>query len=221
MKEQLWRSNFTLFDRVRVEPRMNPSRRLSALQRHFADDAIVAVGGGSTIDTAKAANLYACWPADLLDYVNPPIGKGKPVPGPLKPLIAIPTTAGTGSETTGVAIFDYKPLRAKNRDRPSPSEAHAGHRRSREYPDAPVCRGRIVGSRCALPRHRILHCDSLAGTPSAGPAYRSPRVSGFKSHRKRYLEYGGAASHCKVSATRRRRPLRRRSPRQHDAGRGV
>ena len=102
-----------VFDRVRVEPNSESVDEAIVFARNTPYDAVLAVGGGSTIDTAKIANLYKCWPADFLDYVNQPIGKGKPVPGPVKPLFAIPTTAGTGSETTGVAIFDYKPLKAK------------------------------------------------------------------------------------------------------------
>jgi len=73
----------------------------------------VAVGGGSSIDTAKAADLYASCQANFLAYVNPPRGEGRPVAGKMAPLIAIPTTAGTGSETTGVVVFDLLKLRAK------------------------------------------------------------------------------------------------------------
>jgi alcohol dehydrogenase class IV len=76
-------------------------------------DGYVSLGGGSVIDTCKAANLYATHPADLLTYVNAPIGESKPIPGPLKPHIACPTTAGTGSEVTGIAIFDFLSLKAK------------------------------------------------------------------------------------------------------------
>ena len=104
---------FELFDRARVEPTDASFREAIDFAVAGEFDAFVAVGGGSTIDTAKAANLFSTYPADLFDYVNAPIGKGRPVPGPLKPLVAVPTTAGTGSETTGVAIFDVVEMHAK------------------------------------------------------------------------------------------------------------
>lgn len=104
---------FSLFDAVRVEPTDASFQQAIDFATEGGFDAFVAVGGGSTMDTAKAANLYSTYPADFLEYVNHPIGRGRPVPGPLKPLIAVPTTAGTGSETTGVAIFDLHRMKAK------------------------------------------------------------------------------------------------------------
>ncbi len=102
-----------LFDRVEVEPTDVSFKDAIAFAIDGEFDGYIGVGGGSAIDTCKAANLYATFPADFLDYVNAPIGKGKLAPGPLKPMIAIPTTAGTGSETTGGAIFDLLEMKAK------------------------------------------------------------------------------------------------------------
>jgi hydroxyacid-oxoacid transhydrogenase len=102
-----------LYDRTRVEPTDQSFKDAIDFAVEGRFDGYVAVGGGSSMDTAKAANLYATYPDDFLTYVNPPIGSGTPVPGPLKPLIAIPTTAGTGSETTGTAIFDLVEMHAK------------------------------------------------------------------------------------------------------------
>ena len=103
----------TVYKNVSVEPTDASFLDAIRVAESVRPDAFVAVGGGSTIDTAKAANLYSTYPADFLTYVNPPIGAGRPLPGPLKPLFAVPTTAGTGSETTGVAIFDLVEMHAK------------------------------------------------------------------------------------------------------------
>ena len=102
-----------LFDRVSIEPTDVSFKEAIRFATDGRFDGYVAVGGGSCMDTAKAANLYATYPADFLTYVNAPVGQGRPVPGRLKPMIAIPTTAGTGSETTGVAIFDLLEMHAK------------------------------------------------------------------------------------------------------------
>ncbi len=105
--------DIAVFDDVAIEP---TDASFDASARFAIDarvDGYISLGGGSVIDTAKAANLYASHPAPLRTYVNAPVGDGRPIPGPLAPHIACPTTSGTGSEVTGIAIFDWLELEAK------------------------------------------------------------------------------------------------------------
>ena len=101
------------YDEVVIEPTDRSFQDAARFARESNVDGFVSVGGGSVIDTCKAANLYASQPAEFMTYVNAPIGAGQRVPGPVKPHIACPTTSGTGSETTGISIFTLTSLNAK------------------------------------------------------------------------------------------------------------
>ena len=102
-----------VYDEVKVEPTEVSFMAAAQFAREGRFDGYLSLGGGSVIDTSKAANLYASWPADFAAYVNAPIGEGRAVPGPVKPHIACPTTCGTGSECTGISIFDLLSMQVK------------------------------------------------------------------------------------------------------------
>ena len=102
-----------VYDQVAVEPTDISFKQGTEFACDGKFDGFVSVGGGSVMDTAKASNLYSTYPDDFLAYVNAPIGEAKPVPGPLKPHIACPTTFGTASECTGIAVFDLLEMEAK------------------------------------------------------------------------------------------------------------
>lgn len=109
LAEELTRAGLdaVVFDRTRVEPTdasMNEAIDFARVNGPF--DVVVAVGGGSSIDTAKAVNLLTTNDGDLMDYINAPVGKGRAPANPLLPLIAIPTTTGTGSESTTICVLD-------------------------------------------------------------------------------------------------------------------
>ena len=102
-----------VFKEVRVEPTDSSFKQAITFAVDGRFDGFISLGGGSVIDTCKAANLYSSWPADFSAYVNAPLGDGLSVPGPLRPHIACPTTSGTGSECTGISVFDFETLRVK------------------------------------------------------------------------------------------------------------
>ncbi|MBA2376044.1 MAG: iron-containing alcohol dehydrogenase [Actinomycetota bacterium] len=102
-----------MWDKSRVEPTSDSFQAAADFAKDGNFDGFVAVGGGSSMDTAKIASLIATHGGEIMDYVNPPIGGGKKPPGPTKPLICVPTTAGTGSEATTAAILDIPDMKVK------------------------------------------------------------------------------------------------------------
>jgi hydroxyacid-oxoacid transhydrogenase len=102
-----------LFTGSQIEPTDRSIKQALAELDGEDFDGYVGVGGGSSLDTAKAINLLKTYPADLMTYINRPVGEGTPIPGPLKPLVAVPTTAGTGSESTPVCVVDLLDLKVK------------------------------------------------------------------------------------------------------------
>jgi alcohol dehydrogenase class IV len=103
-----------VFDGSHVEPTDESMQQAIDFARDAGPfDAYVAVGGGSSIDTAKAINLLMTNDGELMDYINVPVGKGANPERPLKPLVAVPTTAGTGSESTTVCVLDVLSLKVK------------------------------------------------------------------------------------------------------------
>jgi hydroxyacid-oxoacid transhydrogenase len=103
-----------VFDGVHVEPTDASFEAAIAHARETGPwDAYVAVGGGSSIDTAKAVNLLTTNDGELMDYVNAPVGKARAPEHPLKPLVAVPTTTGTGAESTTICVLDVLALKVK------------------------------------------------------------------------------------------------------------
>jgi alcohol dehydrogenase class IV len=118
--EQIWQHGIetVIFDRARVEPTDASLEEavafaLDAESTGSRFDAVVAVGGGSSIDTAKAVNLLLTNPGELMDYINAPVGKAQSPVNALLPLVAIPTTTGTGSESTTICVLDVLALKVK------------------------------------------------------------------------------------------------------------
>ena len=105
--------DFEIFSEIRIEPDDKTVVSAARFMDEGSFDGVVSLGGGSTIDTAKAAMAYSIYKADFLDYFGPPIGAGKPIPGPLLPHLACPTTSGTGSECTSVSVLRISELNCK------------------------------------------------------------------------------------------------------------
>ena len=170
-----------VFDRVRVEPTIESLTEAADFALEAEVDGFVSVGGGSAIDTAKVADLIVSHPAPVMDYVNKPFGEARAPRGPLKPHLAIPTTCGTGSEATTVAVLDIPDQRVKtgiSHRYLRPSQAIVDPDLARSLPAEVVASAR---PRCGLPRRRVLPRQAVLRARASGISRRSPSVPGRRT----------------------------------------
>jgi len=104
---------YEVFDDVEPDPSAALFERAGRYAAEIEPDVVVGLGGGSSIDVGKGASLLSTHGGDVLDYVAPPTGEGQPIPGPTTPYVAVPTTAGTGSESTSVAVVSLPDRKLK------------------------------------------------------------------------------------------------------------
>ena len=171
--------------RPRSRCRRRPTSRSTA-----TSTASSASAAGSSLDTAKVADLVATHPAAIMDYVNPPVGEGSKPPGPLEPLLAIPTTAGTGSEATTVAVLDIPEKRTKS------GISHRYLRPHQGIVDPELTRGLgrrgdlVVRARRRLPRGRVVRLQALRHARAARVARRPAALPGRQPGLRRVVGEG-------------------------------
>jgi alcohol dehydrogenase class IV len=185
-----------IYDGVRVEPTLESLQAAADFALEAEVDGFVSLGGGSAIDTAKVANLIVSHPAPVMDYVNPPIGGGVKPPGPLLPHLAIPTTCGTGSEATTVAVLDVPEQRVKtgiSHRHLRPSQAIVDPSLASTLPPFVVASAGLDVICHAAESYLSLPYSSrpAASSPAARPPYQGANpVADVWSQKA--LEYGGA-----------------------------
>jgi hydroxyacid-oxoacid transhydrogenase len=104
---------FDVFSDIRIEADDTSVKNAAIFLAEGDFDGVISVGGGSVMDTAKAAMVYGLYPSEFLDYFAPPLGLGLPIPGALLPHLACPTTSGTGSECTSLSVIRINDLNTK------------------------------------------------------------------------------------------------------------
>ena len=205
-----------VWDRARVEPTDESFGEAAAFAVEGGFDGFVGIGGGSSIDTAKVSDLIATHGGEIMDYVNAPVGEGRKPPAPLKPLLAIPTTCGSGAEATTVAILDIPDQHVKTRDLAPLPAARSGDRGSRADRVAAARGGRLVRARRHLPRRRVVRRQAVLGARAARVARRPAALPGVDADLG-HLVGQGARVRRALPARRRRRG--RGGARLDDAGR--